>query len=369
MKSNTLWIVVVLIGMLVFAGCTEGDDEARAEQAVPASASVPETPSQATPDTKPVKPASTETFAVREAARTATLTAFTRARSTMTLVSEVSARVERVRADVGDTLGKGGVFAQLDNTFIRLDLEKNRADQKRLKSDVLFYGRERERYGNLVKSRTAAQSTLDSHERDHDMALQQLKGLQIEERRLEEQLSRHTLRGPEGWKVIERSIEPGEWVNTGEKVAELGRYDVLLVPFALSSTEFAALKALGDSVPLNLPDTGGSVQALLERVSPGFDPETRKINVDLQISSGNLPFRGGVRTELVLDLPDPGGSVLVPSSALLKAYEEYFLVTPDGNRVRVVMLGSAPGGLMRVTSPDVRPGDRFLKFPAGTSAG
>ncbi|WP_241667454.1 efflux RND transporter periplasmic adaptor subunit [Pseudodesulfovibrio senegalensis] len=360
MRMNTLWLVAVLIAVPLVAGCVGGDDQASANQ--PAAEKAPAAPASAK------APASTETFAVRKAARRAILTAFTRARSRMTLVSEVSARVEDVQADVGDTLGKDGLFARLDSTFIRLDLEKNRADQKRLKSDVRFYGRERERYGDLVKSRTAAQSTLDSHERDHATALQQLKGLQIEERRLEEQLRRHTLRGPEGWQVVERYIEPGEWVNTGEKVAELGRYDVLLVPFALSSTEYAALKALGDTVTLNLPDSHGTVQATLERVSPGFDPETRKINVDLQISSGDLPFRGGVRTELVLNLPDPGGSVLVPSSALVKAYEEYFLMTPDNERVRVVLLGSAPGGFVRVTSPDVRVGDRFLKFPEAASA-
>lgn len=357
-------VLICMFAVTALAGCGNGDKIAEAEETATVVAEA-----AAEPVAERVqKPLSTETFVVTGAARTATLTAFTRARNSMTLVSEVSARVEDVPMDVGDVIGGNGVFAHLDATFIKLDLEKNRADQQRLKSDVDFYGKEKQRYGDLVKSRTAAQSTLDSHERDHTSAKQQLKALQVEERRLMEQLSRHTLKAPAGWKVTARHIEPGEWVNVGDKVAELGRYDVLLVPFALGSGEYRALKEMGAELTLRLPDLDMTVKAHLERVSPGFDPETRKINADLQIDSGDFEFRGGLRTELTLKLPDPGGSVLVPKSALIKAYEEHFLMTPDGKRVRVVLLGSGGNETRRVTSPDVRPGDTFLKFPAGNGS-
>lgn len=297
-KKYILPLLVAVVAVL--SACGNGDKVAEADQKAGKTAEAPVKQHEAIAD-------STETFSVREAARSATLTAFTRARNTMTLVSEVSARVDRVMADVGDEIGKDGVFAVLDSTFIRLDLEANRADQARLKSDVDYYGKEKGRYDDLVKSRTAAQSTLDSHVRDHASALQQLRALQIEERRLQEKLRRHSLKGPAGWRVVERMVEPGEWLNVGQEVATLGRYDVLLVPFALGSEEYVALKQMGESIPLKLPDLGKTVRAVVERVSPGFDPETRKLNVDLQISEGDFEFRGGVRTELDLALPDPGG--------------------------------------------------------------
>lgn len=362
-------VVLLMMGIFALAGCGNGDRIAEAEAGNAGSQEVPTTPVPAGTVKEPV---STETFTVATAARASTLTAFTRARNSMTLVSEVSARVEDVPTDVGDVIGADGVFARLDDTFIKLDLAKNRADQQRLKSDVAYYGREKGRYDELVKQKTAAQSTLDSFSRDHTTALQQLKALQVEERRLMEQLARHTLKAPTGWKVTERHIEPGEWVNVGDKVAELGRYDVLLVPFALSSSEYRALETMAQGsdrqVKLRLPDLGEVVTARVERVSPGFDPETRKINVDLQIDKGDFDFRGGIRTELTLNLPDPGGSVLVPKAALIKAYEEHFLVTPDNERVRVVLLGSGANGTRRVTSPDVRAGDSFLKYPVGNGS-
>jgi len=365
MKRMCAYITLLtLLCALLLAGCGNdrlgeaGDGKAPVPGSDLAEAAQVEVPTPALD-----KPVSTETFTARPAARQSSLTGFTRARSAMSLVTEESGRVVKVLADVGDALGRDGLFAELDTTFIKLDLAANRADQQRLKSDLDYNKKEMDRYQALVKTDTAPQSTLDSNIRAHQAALQQLRAKQVEEEVLLERLKRFSLVGPPGWKVVSRYIEPGEWVTKGETLADLGRYDVLLVPFALTSEEYRALKDMGDAVPLRLTDLGGTVQARVARVSPGFDPITRKINVDLEISQGDFEFRGGIRTELNVVLSDPGGAVAVPVSALVKAYEEYFLMTPDGERVRVVLLGSAGEGLRRVSGPDVRPGDVFLLNP------
>lgn len=356
--------VFLFVFMTVFglAGC--GNDRLGGDSPDTAKVSLSESgTAEAAQKEAPPPARSTETFVAHSAARRSTLTGFTRARNAMTLVSEESGRVDKVLADVGDTLGEDGLFATLDTTFIKLDLAGNRADQSRLKSDLDYNKKEMDRYQRLVRNKNAAQSTLDSNVRAHQSALQQLRAKQIEERVLMERMKRFALVGPAGWKVVTRYIEPGEWITKGEKVAELGRYDVLMVPFALTSEEYRALKGQGDFVDLKLTDLDRTIQAKVARVSPGFDPHTRKINVDLEIDKGDFEFRGGLRTELIVDLPDPGGAVVVPRSALIKAYEEYFLMTPDNERVRVVLLGSAEGGMRRVSSPEVRAGDRFLLKP------
>lgn len=360
MKKYVLLLVVVM--GLFLTGC--GGDQSGGDIAANAQEPVAETDSaEAVKQEKPKEKRSTETFVAKSATRRTALTGFTRARNLMTLVTEESGRVDKVVADVGDTLGKHGLFAELDTTFIELDLAGNRADQHRLRSDLEYNKKEMDRYKSLVKSNNAPQSTLDNNIRAHQSALQQLRAKQITERVLVERMKRFSLLGPAGWKVITRYIEPGEWITKGEKVAELGRYDVLLVPYALTSAEYRVLKDKGDMVGLRLTDLDKDVEAKVARVSPGFDPQTRKISVDLEIDKGEFEFRGGLRTELTLNLPDPGGAVVVPKSALVKAYEEYFLMTPEEERVRVVLLGRAENGTRRVSSPDVRAGDRFLLKP------
>jgi hypothetical protein len=59
--------------------------------------------------------------------------------------------------------------------------------------------------------------------------------------------------------------------------------------------------------------------AEIERVCPDFDPKTRKINLELALGRGVPEMRGGLRTKLILEIPDKSGAVLVPEEALAGA--------------------------------------------------
>ncbi len=310
----------------------------------------------------PAHASSPETFKAVQASRVVTLVGFTRPRVAMTLVSEESAVCVKVYCDVGDTIDSSGHFAELDPTFIKLEIAQLQSDLKRLRADLTYYDKEAKRYTKLVKRNTAAQSELDLHIRNFESAEALLRSTQLKLNVDREHLRRYTLRGPEGWRIIKRYIEPGEWVNKGEKVAELGNFKTLLVPYALTIPELKKVRNL-KKIIFKLPDLGIKVPAHLERISPGFDPETRKVEVDFEISKGDFEFRGGLRTELEIKMPDPGGAVEVPQSALLKAYDDNFIVRPDGVRVKVLMLGDTEDGKVRVSSRAVKVGEEFLLKP------
>lgn len=304
-----------------------------------------------------------ETFVPKPASRSVTLTGFTRPRSSMTLVSEESGLCVEVLADVGDAIGEDGVFAKLDDSFMSLDLRKNMAEQKRLAADLTFYENEVKRYEKLVQNDSAARRDLEEDIRVLAGAKNGLEALRIEEKALREHLRRHALRAPAGWRVVERYLEPGEWVRSGDKAAELGRFDVLMIPYALTIGELAALRAQGGEAELRMTDVGKKARAKIERVSPDFDPATRKINVDMVIEKGDFDFRGGLRAEMTLEMPDQGGALLVPEGSLLKAYEEYFLIRPGGERAKAVLLGQGPDGFLRISAEGVAPGEAFLVNP------
>lgn len=303
-----------------------------------------------------------ETFKAGQASRVVTLIGFTRPRVAMTLVSEESAVCTKVYSDVGDIIGDSGRLAELDPTFIKLEIAQLQADLKRLRSDLTYYDKEAKRYIKLVKKNTAAQSELDLHIRNFESAEALLHSTQLKLNVDREHLRRYTLRGPAGWQVIKRYIEPGEWVNKGEKVAELGNFKTLLVPYALTLPELKKIRKSGN-ITLKLPDLNIEVPARLERISPDFDSETRKVEVDFEISKGSFEFRGGLRTELDIKMPDPGGAIVVPKSALLKAYDDTFIVRPDGVRVKVLVLGDTEDGKARVSSRAVKAGEEFLAKP------
>jgi RND family efflux transporter MFP subunit len=301
-------------------------------------------------------------FVAKPAMRQVRLIGYTRARRILDIVSEESGRCIKVTADVGDRIAKDGLFAVLDTTFIDLAIKKNQVDQKRLQNLITFYGKDVKRFQELVESETAAQSKLDNIQNKMDQAQFEIQNLKVEEAELRERRARHLIKIPEGWTVTERAVEPGEWVSVGKHLGKAGDFRTLLVPFSLSPAEYNTMKKQNGTVELFFPDeneVGRKLEASVERVSLAFDPETRKINIDLAVREGLSDQRGGLRAELTLMIPDPSGAVLVPASAVLERYEEFWLTRANGERIRVVFLGNGPQGTSRVRGEEVRPGDKF----------
>jgi RND family efflux transporter MFP subunit len=299
----------------------------------------------------------------RPAGRQVVLTAFTRARASMDLVAENPGKVVAVAGEVGHTIGKDGAFARLDATLTALELDKNRVEQGRLASLAAYQDKEAARYRTLVAKSVADQASLDKLEQDLDAARHQLAALKVEEKRLAEVIARSTVKAPAGWRIMRRDVEPGQWVAAGQVLGQAGDYAVLLAPLALTPEELAALRNQGGKLQVELPDLGRTVPARIYRVSPAFDPATRKTDLDLALApdQGNdLPERrGGLRVLVSLTIPDQAGAVLLPEAALHKRYDEHFLLRENGERVPVVVLDRSADGLVRVANHNLKPGDRF----------
>jgi RND family efflux transporter MFP subunit len=296
------------------------------------------------------------------AVREISLSGFTRARARLRLVAETPGRMEEVFHDIGDTIGGDGTFGRLDDTFIRLELDEVEVQQERLHAQIEYDEREVERYRKLARQNNASASQLDTLEQTLRDNRHELRVLEVRQRILEERLVRTRIRAPAGWQVTGRTVEPGQWVADGETVGEAGDFSLLIVPFALTPEQHAALARDGDSIRLRLPDLNREVSAAVYRTNPGFDPTTRKIAVDLEIKDDIEPRRGGLRAELSLSLPERTGAVLLPAAAVERSYEELWVTREDGDRVRVMLLGpgeEANGPSLRVASPDIEPGQRF----------
>lgn len=310
------------------------------------------------------QPEPEQLFTAVTATRYNTLTGFTRARATMQLTSQLPDQLTEIRSDIGDQIDNDGVFARLNTTYVQLDLEKIAINKAKLISRIAYLDKESSRFQTLFARQSASEAKLDSLIQDLAQARLALDSMLNEERRLQEHLRRHTITAPPGWLVITRNVEPGEWVGAGTPLAKIGDYHTLLVPISVNQEEYNWIKQRADALILRLPDHDITVKARLHNISPGFDQQTRKLNLQLAITAEMPEKRGGIRAELTTSLPDPAGALLVPRSAVSTRYDSYWLTRADGEQVKVIVLGQGlEPGTLRVTGADIKAGNEFLRAP------
>lgn len=309
--------------------------------------------------TPPVFCEEVEWVTVEPAFRQVNTTGFSRARSTMYLATEVAGKVKQVYADVGETIPPEGEFACLDDTFVNIDIKEAENEIAQHAGDVSFFEKQVSRHKKLVAKKSAAVSQLDDYQRQLENLKRTLTKAKLNKQRLEENRRRHCIAVPAGWRVIERNIEPGQWINIGDPVGKVGDYSHLLVPLSLSAEELAALKQKKDHLQVKLVDYGIQVFASIGRISPAFDESSRKIRVDLLIEDDLPDYRGGMRVELLLELADEFGAFLIAKKALDKRFEEVWLERKNGESLRVKILDYPAENMARIISTDIKTGDQF----------
>ncbi len=306
----------------------------------------------------------------RSALKMTVLRGYTRARWQRDLVCEEPGRCLEVFGEMGDVIGGDGLFARIDTTFIDLALKTNQIACARLENQTAYWQHEVERYRSLSGQKAVSEKKVLDLEQKLDQVKLSLAELKMKAEVLLERQRRCRISAPENWYVLKRMVEPGEWLTTGRKVAEVADYSTLLVPFSLTMAQYEWVKKESETGKLHLKlmtssavtSKTAAIPVRLLHVSPAFDLVSRKIAVALELREGVKEMRGGIALELAVELPEPGAVVTVPAAALVERYSTFWLIRADGEEVKVVKLGRTPDGGVKVASDKIKPGESFRCF-------
>ena len=301
---------------------------------------------------------------VRKSYQAVSLIGFTRSRAAVQLISEEKGRFETIDVDVGDLIDERQRFGCLDVTFVDLNIAANKARQEKFRADLSYFNRQKRRVADLVKKHTSSESELDNLSRQAQGAKADLREADVQLSEFLEHKKRHCIEAKQGWAVTERLVDPGQWVNMGDPVGKVADFSVLHIPFALSNSEYKALKQEKDNLKVRLLDDNLTVQASIAQINPSFDEKTRKISIELSVGEGVPEKRGGLRVELILQITDKTRAVLVPASAVKKRYEQYWIILADGTELAVTYLGDLTEGdekWVRIVSDKLQPGDQVIR--------
>jgi len=185
--------------------------------------------------------------------------------------------------------------------------------------------------------------------------------------RIDDQLSKHTIRAPfAGW-VVERFTEDGQWVARGGLVARIAELDRLEIEIQVPELAIGTL-AVGADVRLEIDAAPQQTWiGRLERIVPQADLLSRsfpvKVLLDNRVVDGEPALRGGLLARAWLPVGKTGPATVVPKDALVLGGGQPLIyvvdpaATPGAGMVRPVpvVLGAAVAGTVEVRG-DLRPG-------------
>lgn len=295
-----------------------------------------------------------DTLKVEAAFHPVELRGYSRAITSSTIAAEVDGRVESIHYEIGDMIEQAPLL-QIDATFIELELQnnsiaqqRNRIAQQQAASRRDWLQKEYQRRATLVEQARVSRSAFEEIEQQYAQAQldlqqqqQQQQQLQLERQIIEERLERYQPRAPKGWQVSNHLVEPGEWLSVGTPLMEVADYRQLLVPLAVTASELNALKRVNSARLGDQP-----IHYRLHSVSPAFDEQSRKIQIELEITDFKGQQRGGLPLLLPLHLPDQG--LMIPSAAVTSRYERPQVTISDSTQTVTIHVLDAQGDWLRI---------------------
>jgi|FaiFalDrversion3_1042247.scaffolds.fasta_scaffold00041_3 RND family efflux transporter MFP subunit len=176
----------------------------------------------------------------------------------------------------------------------------------------------------------------------------------------EQQLQNTWIRCPLEGVVIQRSVDPGEWIAPGAPVLVIGDLSRVRVQLEVSEREIHRVR-LGQPVEITVDALPGRVfQGRVARWSEAASPRTRTFTVEVEIPNPDRLLRPGMFGRGTIVVAEVRGAVLVPAEAVVSAGKGTSVWVVEGGRARTrpVRVGLREGGSVQVFG--LREGDRVV---------
>lgn len=325
-----------------------------------------------------------------------------------TLSVKVSGRLERIPVDLGATVRKGDLIAQIEPRDYELKLLQAEAQlaQTRARLGLLVQGgsdsvevektsgvkaaqavldeatKNRERVDSLVKQGVMPKSELESAQASYDVAynrynvtLEETRSsvAQLAQRRAEVEIARQQLAdtkiiAPFDGAIQERKANLGEFLSASSPVVTLVRTDPLRLRLEVPEREAARVHA-DQEVRLSIESDTNVYAGKITRLSPALIEQNRMLIVEADVPSRGV-LRPGLfaRAEIVTSRNDPG--VVIPEHALVSfaGLEKVFSIK-EGKAIEKLVSSGRRGTDWVEILKGVKVGDVVILQPGNLQAG
>jgi len=234
--------------------------------------------------------------------------------------SEIAGQVRELRFKSGQDVKAGDLLVQL-NADSDIALQQSLQAAVDLATTVLARDRQQ------LAVQAVSQAQIDADEAD----------LRVKRANLAQQvalLAKKTIRAPFSGRVGITTVNPGQFLNPGDKIVTLQTLDPIYVDFNLPQRQIAGLQAGQRLVLSDDAFAGQSFDGRITAISPKVDPSTRNVQVEATVANPKRLLLPGMFARVNVDTGAKQSYLTLPQTAIT--------YNPYGSTVFVVEPGEAP---------------------------
>ena len=264
------------------------------------------------------------------------------------VAAEVSGRIEHIGPKKGDVVRAGDLLIQLNADLLRPQFDSAKAQ---LDFDQIQY----KRTANLVEENATTQ-------RDLDNATAQLAASKARIEEIRARLDRTRILAPIGGVLDDLLVEEGEYVDLGNRVAQLVETDPVKVVVEVPERD-TAFFAPGDKAEV-LTETKGLEKCLvgqIQFISELADPQTRSTRMEILLENKERILHSGQIVRVRLTRRILKDAILIPLLAVIPMEDgmAVYVVSSAQAERHDVRLGTIKGDRVQVLS-GLKPGDQLI---------
>ncbi len=256
------------------------------------------------------------------------------ARSDASLSVAEAGRVRRVHVGEGDQVKQGQLLVELDDRLARAELSEALVSKRTLSLEEHQASREAQRYRQLEQEAVISSLEADREVDEAERLAAQKEGAQAAIDVQSERVQRHRVVAPFDGVVARRLVDPGDWLNPGEKALQLVTAERVEVLVRVPKDLLSRLPTLSK---LELHSDGNSVEGALSGVVKALDPATRTGLLRVYPKKQPEWLVAGSSVEVSFDVQQDGGFV-VPRDALVYGVGNVRVVRESAGKAEPVMV-------------------------------
>jgi membrane fusion protein (multidrug efflux system) len=254
------------------------------------------------------------------------------ARRRVELFAEQGGRVLEIGAERLDRVDEGQLLLRLDPLAAEVEVARAEAALAQAKSELDLARANLERLRSLASNRVSSKKDLDQAVNDERVALATWRAADASLRDARDRLAKKTIVAPFAGVLREFPVEEGEYVGSGERVAELLELSRVRIEIGLRDREAVAIAAGARAHIEAEARPGERFEGVVTRVAGAADPRTRKFAVQVEIENPDEQLWPGMVASVQLDLGTRHEALLVPRETVLDEFGLSFVyvVEPGG---------------------------------------